>query len=364
MDKRYQVFVSSTFNDLKKAREILLYALLRLECLPAGMELFPAAADDVWTLIHRVIDQCDYYIVIVGNRYGSLGPGGKSYTELEYDYAVATGKPVLAFLHADPDSLPFAESERSSAARTKLAAFRARLMQRLCATWTSPDELATRVTTSLVSLFKTHPATGWLRPTAVGRISPHPELFADAALLGVARLFGEMDSLVAQVNLSEFVKGAAIVYVMGTTLSVSMMKESLIREHPYTRFRFIYSQLSGPFDAAIERALQIIHNAPIRSKLEATDDTMAALGKSFPNVEYKSIPFIPTFSAILALSESTSEVTWGRLQLDHYLLRVTPDRRFWVIVNGPGTLLFDRYRAIIEDIWNDPSNYTLTAAGS
>jgi len=169
---------------------------------------------------------------------------------------------------------------------------------------------------------------------------------------------------VAQVNLSEFVKGAAIVYVMGTTLSVSMMKESLIREHPYTRFRFIYSQLSGPFDAAIERALQIIHNAPIRSKLEATDDTMAALGKSFTNVEYKSIPFITTFSAILALSESTSEVTWGRLQLDHYLLRVTPDRRFWVIVNGPGTLLFDRYRAIIEDIWNDPSNYTLTAAGS
>jgi hypothetical protein len=42
------------------------------------MELFPAAHDDQRTLIKRVIDDCDYYTVIIAGRYGSIGPEGKS----------------------------------------------------------------------------------------------------------------------------------------------------------------------------------------------------------------------------------------------------------------------------------------------
>ena len=83
MDKRYQVFVSSTYADLREERQEVIQALLELDCIPAGMELFPAADDDQWTLIRKVIDDCDYYIVILAGRYGSLGPGGKSYTQIE-----------------------------------------------------------------------------------------------------------------------------------------------------------------------------------------------------------------------------------------------------------------------------------------
>jgi hypothetical protein len=46
-------------------------ALLLLDAIPAGMELFPAANEDQWTLIKKVIDDCDYDIVIVAGRYGS-----------------------------------------------------------------------------------------------------------------------------------------------------------------------------------------------------------------------------------------------------------------------------------------------------
>jgi hypothetical protein len=103
MEKRYQVFVSSTFTDLTDERRAVMQALLELNCIPPGMELFPASTDDQWTLIQRVVDDCDYYLVIVGGRYGSMGAQGISYTEKEYDYAVQQGTPVMGFVHRQPD---------------------------------------------------------------------------------------------------------------------------------------------------------------------------------------------------------------------------------------------------------------------
>jgi hypothetical protein len=89
LDKRYQVFVSSTHEDLIEERQSVMHALLELDCIPSGMELFPAADDDQWTLIKRVIDDCDYYIVIIAGKCGSIGPTGLSYTRMEYEYAVS-----------------------------------------------------------------------------------------------------------------------------------------------------------------------------------------------------------------------------------------------------------------------------------
>src|SRR4051812_3359759 len=105
MDKRYQVFVSSTYEDLQEERQEIMHALLELDCIPAGMELFPAANEDQWTLIQRVIDDCDYYLVILGGRYGSTDKEGMSYTEKEYRYALEKGKPTIGFLHRNPEDL-------------------------------------------------------------------------------------------------------------------------------------------------------------------------------------------------------------------------------------------------------------------
>lgn len=106
MDKKYQVFVSSTYQDLIEERKAVIQALLELDCIPVGMELFPAADDSQWEFIRKTIDESDYYIVIIGGRYGSLSEHGKSFTEQEYLYALETEKPVLAFLHQDPNTLP------------------------------------------------------------------------------------------------------------------------------------------------------------------------------------------------------------------------------------------------------------------
>lgn len=116
MDKRYQIFISSTFVDLQDERQAVLRAILELDHMPAGMELFPATDDTAWQLIRDVIDGSDYYVLIVGGRYGSLDETGISYTEKEYDYALATKKPVVPLLHENPDNLPRDKTETDSAA--------------------------------------------------------------------------------------------------------------------------------------------------------------------------------------------------------------------------------------------------------
>jgi len=71
MDKRYQIFISSTYADLKEERRRVIQTVMELDCIPAGMELFPAADEEQFEFIKRVIDDCDYYLLIIGGRYGS-----------------------------------------------------------------------------------------------------------------------------------------------------------------------------------------------------------------------------------------------------------------------------------------------------
>lgn len=162
-DRRYQIFVSSTYEDLREERQEVMQALLELDCIPAGMELFPATDDDQWTLIKRVIDECDYYIVIIGGRYGSIGPKGISYTEQEYRYAVECGKPVIAFLHKDPAQIPVGKSESNPESLGKLNDFRALAQKKVCKHWENPKDLGSVVSRSIIRLINTHPMPGWIR---------------------------------------------------------------------------------------------------------------------------------------------------------------------------------------------------------
>src|SRR5215471_17228648 len=105
-ERRYQVFVSSTSQDLADERQIVINALLEASYIPVGMELFNAATENAWPVIERLINNCDYYVVIVAGRYGSERPDGRSFTQSEYEYARKIGKPRLAFLHRRPYDLP------------------------------------------------------------------------------------------------------------------------------------------------------------------------------------------------------------------------------------------------------------------
>lgn len=106
MEKRYQVFISSTFEDLKEKRAEIAEVLRLNKFVPIMMENFTPTGETQTDIIHRAIDKCDCYVLIVGGRYGSLNNEGISYTEAEYNYAKAKNLPVLAFIHNEPEALP------------------------------------------------------------------------------------------------------------------------------------------------------------------------------------------------------------------------------------------------------------------
>lgn len=102
LKKKLQVFISSTYIDLKDERQAAVEAILDAGHIPAGMELFKAGNEDQLKTIKRWIDESDVYLLILGGRYGSLEiESGKSYTHLEYEYAVEKGMPVFAVVLSD-----------------------------------------------------------------------------------------------------------------------------------------------------------------------------------------------------------------------------------------------------------------------
>jgi Domain of unknown function (DUF4062) len=161
VEKRYQVFVSSTYQDLVEERQHLIQALLQLDCIPAGMEMFPAANQDQWTLIKRIIDDSDYYVLVIAGRYGSVALDGESYTEKEYRYALLKEKPIIAFVHRG--QLPLERVEDDPAKQVKLDAFIRLAENKLVKYWATPAELGGVVSRSLHLLMRDYPANGWVR---------------------------------------------------------------------------------------------------------------------------------------------------------------------------------------------------------
>ena len=191
MEKKYQVFVSSTFSDLIDERQEVMQALLELDSIPVGMELFPAADDDQWTLIKGLIDDCDYYVLIQAGRYGSIGPTGKSYTQMEYEYALEKDIPIISFIHADVSKIERGKSEDNPESISKLGEFRELVQKKMCRFWSSPAELGSQVSRSLVKLIKSKPQTGWIRADLAS---------SDEANAEIARLRKETDDLKAQLE--------------------------------------------------------------------------------------------------------------------------------------------------------------------
>jgi hypothetical protein len=162
MNVKYQIFVSSTYEDLKDERAEVIKACLNMGHIPVGMEMFNAADEEQWAVITRTIDQCDYYVVIVAHRYGST-VDGISFTEKEYDYAVERGVPVLGFVIEDGASWPNDRIDKDQAAIETLQAFKYKVKQKIVRSWRDKSELQAAFAMSLSTYININPRRGWTR---------------------------------------------------------------------------------------------------------------------------------------------------------------------------------------------------------
>lgn len=178
MEKKYQIFISSTFKDLKTARLKVRDAILSMYHFPVGMEMFGALDEDQWDVIKRDIDASDYYVLIIGKMFGSEVPGeGISYTQKEYRYAVEQGIPVLAFLMKDDADVAKTFQETDKDRIDKLKDFRKEVETgRVVSFWSNPDELAGQVISSLSRQIARKQRPGWIRASEFDIEKSHAEL--------------------------------------------------------------------------------------------------------------------------------------------------------------------------------------------
>src|SRR4051794_10143803 len=96
------VYVSSTFKDLRDYRQKVRDALAQLGFKAAAMEYYVAEDCPPVERCLADIEQCDIYLGVYAWRSGWVpekkNPDGLSMTHLEYQHAVAHGKPCLIFL--------------------------------------------------------------------------------------------------------------------------------------------------------------------------------------------------------------------------------------------------------------------------
>lgn len=128
MEKKYQIFISSTYKDLIEARSKVRDAILSMMHFPVGMEMFNAADEEQWEIIQETIDSSDYYVLILGQRYGSViesgSDAGISYTEKEFRYAREKKIPVLVFIIDDDVAIKPEFIEKDPESIKKLADFK------------------------------------------------------------------------------------------------------------------------------------------------------------------------------------------------------------------------------------------------
>lgn len=169
MNKKLQVFVSSTYTDLIEERQAAVEAILDAGHIPAGMELFKAGDKSQLETIYKWIDECDIFMLILGGRYGSIEEKtDKSYTQLEYEYAT-TRKPFFSivlkksFLHVKASQAINDDQIFESKNIKKYNEFKKQVMSKIVKEVDSIDKISTAIHATLQEYSNNPDLPGWVR---------------------------------------------------------------------------------------------------------------------------------------------------------------------------------------------------------
>ena len=158
--KKYQIFVSSTYEDLKNERKNIIENILDMGNIPAGMELFNSSNKEAFDYIKKIIDDSDYFVLVLGECYGSINKNTKiSYTEMEYNYAKEKNIPILVFIKESTKTL----NKRTKDAKNVLKFIQKAKDNRLVKFWKDEVDLIPKIFNSINKAIESSPMPGWER---------------------------------------------------------------------------------------------------------------------------------------------------------------------------------------------------------
>lgn len=162
--KKYQVFISSTYTDLLDERQAAVEAILQAGHIPAGMELFTSSNQSQWDIIKRWIDESDVYMLILGGRYGSIETkSGKSYTHLEYEYALSIKKPLFVIVIKDEALNQKTVAQVENQNPEKLKKFKKKVLSSMCEFFIDTKDIQLAVHKCLGKIIQDSELIGWVR---------------------------------------------------------------------------------------------------------------------------------------------------------------------------------------------------------
>jgi len=150
------VFVGSTYEDLKEYREAVREALHRLETIVHGMEYFGSKPQAPKEECLKAVNSSKAYIGIFAMRYGSIDPESqKSMTHIEYDEAQKLRLPTLIYVIDEEHQPVLPKFVDTGENAKKLSELKEEIKKKYQVSFfTSPDDLAKRVTQDLPSVLE------------------------------------------------------------------------------------------------------------------------------------------------------------------------------------------------------------------
>ncbi len=163
IDKRYHVFICTSGTDMQAERVVLSQALVSQGFFSWGLEQRTPLTT---AFARRQIDDCDYFVLLLGGCYGELSASGVSYMHLEYIYAVTKRKPIVVIMHEAPESRPPELQEKTSEARLKFHDFRQQLQREreVVVSYRNMRDLEMAVRRAMPLMTERFASAGWIRP--------------------------------------------------------------------------------------------------------------------------------------------------------------------------------------------------------
>jgi len=164
MLKKYLVYISSTQDDLKAERQELVRIVAEMGAIPVVMDVFDIKREDDRKVIHKAIENCDYFLNLTAHK-GGEGLGKTSALELEYTWAVKASLPVLALIISEKARWKDSKKDKDPHAKKALEAFKKKLENHTHDTWTNVGDLRHKTLTLLSREMNLNPRRGWVPST-------------------------------------------------------------------------------------------------------------------------------------------------------------------------------------------------------
>lgn len=316
MDKKYQVFISSTYTDMKDERQTAVEAILDAGHIPAGMELFAASDKQQIEVIKGWIDKSDIFMLILGGRYGSVEPeSGKSYIQLEYEYALKVKKPFFALYLTDDaiqkkaqGPLGLAVVERDDT--KKLNDFRKQVKSKLCSEIEDKKDIKIQVPKAIRELSAANKLEGWVRASSVPDLSP---------LMGQLEALRSENEALKAATLNANAQPGLLPRFTGSfsesgldlqlQLEISVNMEGAYETHRRTwngTYRTMFSLIGARLlEEPADHAVHIYINKVLR------DQTRGSLGVTVSEVSFQSMKMKFVTLGVIELTKTDKALCWS-----------------------------------------------------